>query len=255
MPVSDISGTLLNDEQTISLFAGGGPDAIQNHISQITKSAFEKSPLYWTYQAKHKPSVSRVCLNKSSTPKKSMNGNVRFTNLILNKENIMLGESVSPITTHGYDFGSLGEYTSHCFCGWDLQLGLCKVPNPACIQLKLDSVNCNYALASQDFDNLMQNYDPSWPCPFLDFSEHFGILDRDAHEQWLLGRKDITTSLDTLLRYGPGGIRAGSLRMANTNTIPSILNRTYFAGTSTVFKVVLLFSAKLLIYSLCKIQV
>lgn len=50
-----------------------------------------------------------------------------------------------------------------------------------------------------------------WQGSLPGLNEHLGFLDRDATEKWLRGQVNLTTSGEFLLRYGPGGLKAGNV--------------------------------------------
>ena len=57
----------------------------------------------------------------------------------------------------------------------------------------------------------------AWHGSVAGLTEHLGFLGRDATEQWLRGQLDLTTDAETLLRYGPGGLKVGNLPGASSN--------------------------------------
>ena len=209
MPINPADGTLRDQ---VPYFQGGGPDKIEAHILDLVQAAFDHSPLFQMYNPKHKPSLSSVCINSTSPPVAPQQGQyVVFDDLVLNSATILKGQLFKPITALGFHFGTLGQAHSYCFCGWKQVNGECFPDSQASADLQLSS----YFLITENQTWLMQKYTPQWSCPMLDFSEHFGFLDRNAHEDWIQGSPNIHTSTDTLLRYGPGGIRAGSLDTTN----------------------------------------
>lgn len=195
------------------LFQGaGGPEAVESYIKDITQAALEHSPLYRLYFPRHKPSQSKMCYNTTVEPKK--NTFVTFSDFFLDQENpITQGSTIASVPALGFHFGSIGQSGSMCFCGWihPSVPRACLAPGRACDVLSQANKSCTFPVDSQDTVFLENKYSSDWECPLFHFSEHFGFLDAEANEAWILD-KHIQTSTETLLRFGPGGIRIGNLR-------------------------------------------
>lgn len=209
MPVYETNGSLYG---VSSVFRGGGPDAIEKHVRDITRVSFEKSPLYALYQAKHKPSKSKVCLDETFKPT-SAKRSVTFSDFTLKGEQVFQGDSIKGVNLLGSKYGALGSHAMHCFCGWVQEAGgMCVAPAVACTRLQMSGLACTYSVLSQNTSLLRELYQPVWECPELELSEHFGFLDREANEKWLSNNDAIlSTSSEALLRYGAGGVRVGNL--------------------------------------------
>ena len=141
------------------------------------------------------------------------------------------GDSIQRITVLGADAYTLGDWGQSCFCGWDRDGDWCVVP--AAIAAQVSGANGGrYLHASQDRGALGDLYRAEWPCPELELSEHLGFLDGPATEQWLRGNRTLTTSGDTLLRYGPGGLKVGNMpgspTLAESTDLGSVLDRHLF---------------------------
>ena len=189
-------------------FIGGDPDTIAVYVNQIVAAAFEDSPLYYHYVARHAPSESRMCA-QPATPSEPM-GALTFSNVTVGGSLIFDGQSVSSINVLGVDHGGIGAWDASCFCGWVLDSDLqCHVPPDPAAQLGYEM----YSLDNQDRAELAQLDPTEWgvgSCPELEISEMFGILDRDSSESWLRGDKTLQSSGRNLLRFGPGGLKAGN---------------------------------------------
>lgn len=157
MPVRD-DGRVLSG-MPVPAFAGGGPEAIAEHVRALVAAARESSPLFRHYQPRHHPSPSRMCNGSYSADPRSPRGSVGFSDYAVRGNVIFDGSSVLPIPTLGHDAGVLGGLWE----GWHPQL-----------------------------------------------TEHLGFLDRASTEAWLRGEVNLTTSAEFMLRYGPGGLKAGN---------------------------------------------
>jgi len=89
-------------------FSGGGPDVIEQHVKQMVASAKENSPLFRHYQAKHHPSLSKMCHGSTTANPKTVKGSVSFNNYIVNGMNVFDGSQVPSIPVIGYNAGVLG---------------------------------------------------------------------------------------------------------------------------------------------------
>lgn len=244
MPVHPDTGLLYNEQsetKTMPVFRGGGPEQIQAYVKQITQMAFKKSPLFRHYHPKHKPSWSRMCVNATSIPsrKPASTSFVSFTDFSLHQTLLMSGNVIKPVPYLGAYYGTLGDSEQQCFCGWDMDVhGMCTAPAGACSDLTLANYPCTFSAVLQNITFLKEKYKATtWDCPLYSLSEHFGFLDRDASEAWLQdGTTVLQTSTDTLLRFGPGGVRVGNLEQVHTVDTSGTTTTTTSTPLSTTWK-------------------
>jgi len=197
----------------VPAFAGGGPDAIAAQVESLVQAAVESSPLYRHYVVRHHPSESTMCKQASADPPQK--GSVKFSSFVVNGFTVFDGAQVKNQPVHGVDYARLGAWGSRCFCGWKITAtGGCIAPVAACVSMGMayDASGCVYFLVDQDRSSLAAHFDPvSWPCPELELSDHMGFLDRYSTEDWLLGGLNLTSSGESLLRHGQGGVVAGNI--------------------------------------------
>ena len=205
MPVNG-DGTL---RDAVPLFPGGGPEAISAHVDALLSAARGSSPLFRHYQPRHHPSPSAMCEGPAAEP--AAGGAATFADFFVSGVRIQDGAELGSVPVLGYLAGRLGAYATTCFCGWALAGEWCVAPGAACASLNLPP-NCSYRLSGQDAPALAAAFVPgAWDCPHLELSEHLGFLDPAATEAWLRGGLSLNTSSEFLLRYGPGGLKAGNV--------------------------------------------
>ncbi len=234
MPVT-ADGTL---RDPVVAFGGGGPDAIAAQVEALVQAAYESSPLYRHYVVRHHPSASTVCEQQQASATAS--GAVNFSSFAADGFTVFDGSQATPQPVHGAAYAPLGAWGSRCFCGWQATAtGGCVAPPAACQALSLGSASCTYSLARQDRAALAALFrSDTWPCPELALSEHMGFLDGAATEAWLRGGLDLTTSGDSILRYGVGGLMAGNLpglsRLSQNASLDAVLRAHLTPGARAV---------------------
>lgn len=144
--------------ETVPVFGGGGPAAIEEHVASLVRAAYESGPLYRHYHVRHHPTRSRMCKSSDTSV---IGGYVRVSDYSADGNLIFDGASVPPLRVFGFDSFLLGAWN-----GTEPPVGL---------------------------------------------NEHLGFLDRKGTEDWLHGIRDLNTSAEYLLRYGPGGLKAGNM--------------------------------------------
>jgi hypothetical protein len=169
----------------------------EEFVQQLVADAYRKSPLYWHYVARHKPSASAMCKRGMVKPS--------TTNLTL--------------LVHGYNALKVGGYDTDCYCGWWHNSTHCKIPSSVCERLVLlvGTQEVRDACTSGGFtrsahvwmERLIQLEGGwrGWPCPSMYISDHWGLL-TDA---WVKGVNDESKTQDLILRNGTSGLRVGSL--------------------------------------------
>ena len=204
-------------------FQGGGVETIAEHVRRLVAGAYEDSPLFRHYAARHHPSPSTLCRAHDGegdpTP-----GEVRFSDFSVDGTLIMEGRGVRGIRSLGKDAARLGRWNSTCFCGWTQRNGTCVVPGEICGEvgalLGLAPTEggagriCEYAVGAQPYATLLAGFRGGvWPCPYYGLTDHAGFLDPTGTEAWLRGERNVTTGGEYLLRYGPGGLKAGNVEL------------------------------------------
>jgi len=210
MPVTAEGG--LRDP--VVAFSGGGPEAIAKQVEALVQAAYKSSPLYRHYVTRHHPSASVVCEQQKVNVDPGQ-GNVNFSSFIVDGFTVFDGSKATPLPVHGASYAQLGAWGTRCFCGWEAtSAGNCMAPPAACVAMgeTPSASGCVYSLAKQDRAALAAMFDSaSWPCPELELSEHMGFLDRDSTEAWLRGEYWLTSSGESILRHGTGGLVAGNI--------------------------------------------
>lgn len=196
-------------------FNGGGVEAISAYVQEATRAAFEDSPLYRHYQVRHHPSNSTVCRQRSVDPP---GGRILFGDYTVASIQMAVGAGYLPVSSLGFQAGYLGRGNYTCFCGWKLHDDRCIVPESICPLVKqlTGASACYFPVDSQPIATLSDAYQPkAWPCPYLDLTDHLGFLDPSQIDAWVSGKVDLTTSIEHVLRYGPGGLKAGNIPRAS----------------------------------------
>ena len=104
---------------------------------------------------------------------------------------------------------TLGGWGVDCWCGWWLNATHCQVQAAVCAAL--GTAPCTYRATDWDVGPSMEGlpWDPSWPCPNLDVSDHWGMLPNQG--AWAAsGTPNTTGVMDWVVTRGASGIRAGS---------------------------------------------
>ena len=206
-------------------FLGGGVDAISAYVQQVVQSAYEDSPLFRHYQVRHHPSRSGMCSRNSTDPP---GGSILFDDYVVNEIVMASGSAHEPIRSLGFEAGKLGRANHSCFCGWSAVGGRCRAPDEICAEVvgAIGGSDCSFPVESQPARVLSDAFRPGvWPCPYLDLTDHLGLLDPTQMDAWVSGQVDLTTSMEYLLRYGVGGLKAGNLPLKlpvdiNISSIP-----------------------------------
>ena len=205
MPV--LPGGGLRD--TPPVFQGGNTTDFEEYVATLVKSAYESSPLFWHYNPRHHPSNSTMC--EETEHINDVKGTLTLDTYSVSGIDMISGEGLPAIHVLGRDFGKIGAWKKSCFCGWQRQGARCIIPmSPAGCSQVPGAVNCSYAHAQQDRDVLTAAFQPTWPCPELELSEQAGILDRNTHEAWLQGGVHLAMSIESILRWGSGGMKIGN---------------------------------------------
>lgn len=198
--------------------------------------AFASSPLFRHYHPRHHPSNSTLCARKSPRSP-GPRGSAGFSSYSADGAVLLDGGAIQRIPVLGADTYTLGDWGQSCFCGWDRDGDWCVVPGAIAAQVP-GAGGGRYPFADQDRALLGDLYRAEWPCPELELSEHLGFLDGPATEQWLRGNRTLTTSGDTLLRYGPGGLKVGNLpgsaTLAESTDLGAVLDRHLLARRRSV---------------------
>jgi len=186
----------------------------EEFVQKLSSDAFRKSPLYWHYIIRHKPSESLMC--HKTTP----------------KHYIMKNANTYPV--FGYDSMSIGTHYADCYCGWWYNQSHCHVPDIICQRLILllgsfeivQTCNTGRIITPKNLHNHMifliknDNGWQNWPCPALEISDMWGIMPN--HASWMEGSSDINQVYNYILSNGTSGLRVGSLDWLKLNDIRHI---------------------------------
>ena len=180
---------------------------IEEWVTQLTQDAYGQSPLWWHYGARHRPSQSQAC--RRTVPRPPLNQTVR-------PEASAYGATTNAtLLLHGWSAMTLGGWGVDCWCGWWLNATHCQVPEAVCEALQPWAPGpCTYAATTWDvgpsMDELLAHvpWDPAWPCPNLQVSDHWGMLKDQGG--WAASAPNTSGIMDWVVTRGPSGIRAGS---------------------------------------------
>jgi len=174
----------------------------EEYVKKLMQDAYKHSPLFWHYQARHKPSASAMC--HRTNPVRPSTSNTSFF-------------------VQGFHALKVGGFHADCYCGWWYNATACQVPASVCARLVLllgsaevQDACARGGIASHD---LIQSWMPElirqeggwrgWPCPSMSISDHWGIMaDQTA---WLKGSSDLSQTQNLILQNGTSGLRVGSL--------------------------------------------
>ena len=174
----------------------------EDFVRRIVSEAYKHSPLYWHYNARHKPSHSAVC--ERSTPRWPNSVNQTYF-------------------AHGYSSMTIGGSKVDCFCGWWHNATHCLVPPLVCERLALlvgsaeaQEVCSNGGYTTNAFLErampllvTLEGGWKGWPCPAMHISDHWGIIsDKTA---WVKGGRSLADVYQLILNNGTSGLRVGSL--------------------------------------------
>ena len=190
-----------------------GVSALQAFVGAAVNEAFAHSPLFRHYNVSYVPSDSVVC-RRNPRPLKS-------SKITVTPYNTLLDTTSWPILTA---YGPDAFPFSGCFCGWRSDNNTnCFPPANACAYIP-----CPYALQDQAsvISKLPKNI-PSLPCPAMDASDQWGVMDATEADDWLLGvTRDYTISGYDLLKTGRGGLKAGNYRNMSSFSTPYATGRS-----------------------------
>lgn len=180
-------------------------------IQNLVRDAYLKSPIYWQYNVRHKPSNSLVCKNKTKQYPKMIKRTI----------------GNATINIHGYHSMTIGKYEVDCYCGWWYNTSTCQIPPAICTQLVqlVSTVEIIQICNAGGFTTtpIMETYmqlltqlkgNWQWPCMQMDLSDMYGIMEAD----WPSGSTDSTKIWNQVLVNGTSGLRVGSLDWVAANT-------------------------------------
>ena len=179
----------------------------EEFIQSLTVEAYKSSPLFWHYNIKHTPTQSEVC--RRSTPRQPLQNNNEASFQVNGKTASRMGFSSMTI-------GGLGGVD--CYCGWWLSSTECLIPEQLCSAMVqiigfrricidqnriynsvLDHLTVLAAIASLK----EKQPDTQYPCPALQISEHWGLMDTSTGMPF-------ANTTDEILREGVSGFRLGN---------------------------------------------
>lgn len=225
LPLEENSDSIQMPPNSIP-FVGGGVDAFEQYIQKLTQKAMEKSPLFQHYYPVHKPSDSVLCAKNFTLENinTSLIRTLRFSDFKIDNILIYPALNMMPILVRGAEYADPGLAGDMCFCGWSKTNTTCIAPSTTCVLLQNIGIPCVFSVSdAKTISELTKMYNESWECPLYEFSDQYGFLDRETNELWLdktYEKSDLTMSLDSILRYGAGGIRIG-----NMETLPQVVKK------------------------------
>ena len=203
---------LTSDQRPTTLKTPYNPDDVsktinltyrEEWIQNLVKDAYAKSPIYWQYNMRHRPSDSLFCNKKTASQQRTLTKYVNGTEFLV----------------HGFQAFTIGRYKVDCYCGWWYNTSTCQIPSSVCadlVQLISTSeiieicTNGGFATTMQ-----MEQYMSEmtkikkewiWPCPQMNMSDLWGVME----DEWMLGSSDVSKVWNRVLRNGTGGLRVGS---------------------------------------------
>lgn len=181
----------------------------------ILREVDVESPVAALRDWRHAPSESATC-KKTESARFSGDGNMRP--MALQNFQHVPGLSALVDQLHGKvweaDSFKLND-KKHCFCGWfdyTQTPPKCKIP---------DAVFAETTLQDPVFDPLQNNdimrevftnnVNLTGNCPYLDFSDHWGVLTPSAAKTWHFpDYENVFMDADEVIAYGRGGLRLGA---------------------------------------------
>lgn len=192
----------------------GSAAQLEEYVKAFTAQAFLLSPLYRHYSPRHQPSESQMCASPPSGD--DSEGTLAYADAI--QPGISLsgaGVQLPTFPVYSQKRFSIGE--TQCLCGWKMSGSMCQAP----VQAATHSAVCNLVKCNATFwypaamdATLLAAFQPSWYCPEVELSPHWGLADPAFTEQWLgaAGAVSGTTSSRDLLVNGRSGLRIGNVR-------------------------------------------
>ena len=193
----------------------GDSQKLESYIQGLVAKAALNSPLFRHYSPRHVPSDSLLCVpdKNAPTPEFTEEGQVSYDDYVhhaADRDVVVLdGDSLKTFPVYDYKKFSLGA--AGCFCGWEIQEGMCVAPVEACPIIKSLTLRTDCLFWPENSSLLIDVIDLSWSCPEFELSPHWGFLDPDSNEQWLTSNSTFQASSRDLLQHGRGGLRVGNL--------------------------------------------
>jgi hypothetical protein len=177
----------------------------EEFIQSLTIEAYKSSPLFWHYSIRHSPSNSEVCKrNTSRMPQKA-------------KQWFTMGNNQAEKT--GFSAMTLGGLEGgDCYCGWWSNATECRIPDALCASLiqilgfrricveqngTYDSKSDHRTVLAAIEALKSRQPDLQYPCPSLQISEHWGLMDASTGMPF-------ANTTDAILREGISGFRIGN---------------------------------------------
>ena len=175
----------------------------EEFIQSLVLEAYKTSPLYWHYNVRHTPSQSEVC--QRTTPRMPMS---QSTFEVGPKNNAkQLGFSSMTL-------GGLGG--TDCYCGWWNSENDCRIPDTLCAALvqfigfSRICVGQKQVYNASDHSNVLTAIQTllktqpttTYPCPSLQISEHWGLMDSNG--------SPFANTTDQIISEGLSGFRLGN---------------------------------------------
>ena len=196
-----------------------GAEGLQSFIYAAVQEAFMHSPLYRHYNVSYVPSDSKMCRNAP----KSLNMTVGVSSFIMGGNTLLDGSGLPTLKAHGPDAFPF----SGCFCGWTGNGSYCFPPPLVCQSRAVPEICPYFPVESLSAIGLLQaRWNNDWPCPALEFSDQWGILDSSEMSDWLIGvQRNYRVSGSDLIKRGRTGMRLGNY--ANLSQIHYIIHPSY----------------------------
>lgn len=224
-------GTVAFDPE-LSAF-DGDPEKLQEYVQAFTREAWRSSPLFRHYSPRHMPSDSHMCEHDAAPHVPRSWGSVSFSSLTQMSTTLIPGKDLPDmIPAFPSQMFRVGA-TDVCLCGW-ARIGrdMCLPPvelrtrqQVCAVQgVKCDPQTMAYNMSQEE--RVLDGFSSEWHCPEAELSPHWGFMDADATEAWLVDVSEtrlavgndsgrtaggFQTSARDMLRHGRSGMRIGNV--------------------------------------------
>jgi hypothetical protein len=194
----------------------GDPARLEEFVKRFTAEAFLHSPLYRHYSPRHMPSDSQMCGNHSLDAADDSEGSVRYTDFVQAGSTLLSSRDLPTTSVYHPRRFLVGD--DACLCGWPKRENRCYPPalyntlTDLCRDAGVCSSDGSYAAGEEDA--VLAVFSPTWHCPEVELSPHWGFLDTSANEDWLASNTTpsrLATSSRDLFRHGRSGLRPGNV--------------------------------------------
>jgi hypothetical protein len=151
-----------------------------------------------------------------------VNANIQYVNSIGIPSSFMNMSRIPDIPMYGYAAYSIGTVDYECFCGWDMDQGMCTVPAIVCQDIGL-TPECKYTPGTEAGREVValivsmwdvKGPEGTWKCPDIDLSDSWGIISTTKSDDWITSPSTTTTievDVGDLINAGRAGMRIGNI--------------------------------------------